>query len=164
MADCTQCISENRLNRCQIFRRFGFKLNPNRISVFHASKHCDHDVILYTSTKTLMVTINIRIMPGGTKLTHTLRHRTQATEQEAVMLLLINTSTNTSRFWYGTQCKLLEVVRYETMSCWRATHSQGDKQTYTAQPLLPEIVQSVHTTTARFIWLVSLVGLRKLNK
>jgi len=33
---CMQFISENRLNKCQIFGRFA-ESNPNRISVFHTS-------------------------------------------------------------------------------------------------------------------------------
>jgi len=38
MEDCMQFLSENRLNGCQIFGRFGFyKQNPNRISVFRTS-------------------------------------------------------------------------------------------------------------------------------
>ena len=44
MADCVQFLSENRLNGCQIFGRFGFqKPNPNRILVFSTllSMTCD---------------------------------------------------------------------------------------------------------------------------
>jgi len=34
--DCTQFLSENRLDGCQIFGRFAFlKLNPNGFSVFY---------------------------------------------------------------------------------------------------------------------------------
>jgi len=50
MANRMQFLSENRLNGCQIFGRFGFwKRNPNQISVFRTSLMVTHTISYFLS-------------------------------------------------------------------------------------------------------------------
>ena len=53
-----QFLSENRLNGCQIFGRFGFqKPNPNRTSVFHTSLQPGNRVLTFLGNSGLCWTV-----------------------------------------------------------------------------------------------------------